>query len=204
MPVLKLDYFDIHGGRGETARLIMALGEIPFEDDRIPMSEWPSRRDSMPLKGVPVLHVDGDAVTQSNSINRYLGRIADLYPDDEYDALRCDEIMDAVEDVVTAVVVTMRMQDEAEKKAAREALVDGPIATYLGYLEERLAEGGEFFIDNRLTIADLKVFVWVRGLRKGILDHIPSDLVEKKAPLIAEHCDRLAQHPGIVAWYKSH
>lgn len=199
---LKLYYFDFHGGRGEAARLAMSLGEIAFSDERIPMADWPEVRDNMPFRALPVLEVDGEMIAQSNAINRFVGRLADLYPDDPLQALRCDETMDAVEDVVTKIAATFFMEDEAEKRKARERLAEGPIKLYLTRLQEVLLNrGGSYFADNRLTIADLKVFVWVRSLRSGILDHIPADLPERIAPQLAEHCDRIATHPGIVAYY---
>jgi glutathione S-transferase len=205
MPKLKLDYFDFHGGRGESARLTLAIGEIPFDDNRIPLADWPAARDDAPLKAVPVLHVDGEAVTQSNSINRFLGRLANLYPEDAFQALRCDEIMDVVEDALVKIVVTFGIKDEAEKKAAREKLSDGAIKQYLGYLGGLLdAGGGDYFVDDRLTVADLKVFIWVRSLRSGVLDYIPTDIVDTVAPNLAAHCDKVASHPSIVAWYDAH
>ena len=42
MAKLKLTYFDFHGGRGEPARLALSISGIPFEDDRVPPSEWGS------------------------------------------------------------------------------------------------------------------------------------------------------------------
>ncbi len=205
MHKLKLDYFDFNGGRGEVIRLIFAIGNIPFEDNRIPVSDWPSVRDDAPLRSLPVLHIDGEAVTQSNSINRFAGRLAKLYPEDPVQALRCDEVMDAVEDVLTDIVATFGMDDEAEKKAAREKLADGEITLFLTFLQELLEQrDSEYFVENRLTIADLRVFVWTRSLRSGVLDYIPGDIVEKVAPEIADHCDRVAAHPGIVAWSEAH
>jgi glutathione S-transferase len=98
--------------------------------------------------------------------------------------------------------VTMSIKDEAEKKAAREALADGPIALYLERLQAILeARGGEYFADDRLTVADLKVMVWVRGLRAGILDYVPSDLPDKLAPKLVEHLDRVLAHPKVAEYY---
>ena len=48
MPKLKLTYFDFHGGRGEPARLALSIGNIPFEDDRLPPSEWERRKPITP------------------------------------------------------------------------------------------------------------------------------------------------------------
>ncbi|TFH24220.1 MAG: glutathione S-transferase [Myxococcales bacterium] len=202
---LKLSYFDFNGGRGEAIRLAMALGEIAFEDHRIPTASWPSVKDQTPFHAVPVLEVDGEAITQSNAIIRFVGKLANLYPDNPLQAARCDEVMDAVEDIVSRVVATFGIEDEAAKRAAREALAEGPLRLYLVKLQDMLvARGGKYFADDRVTVADLKVYVWTRSLRSGVLDHIPPDLTDQVAPRLAEHCERLSAHPGIVAYYASH
>ena len=82
MAKLKLTYFDFHGGRGEPARLALSIGGIAFEDDRVPPSDWASRKAQTPFGALPVLEVDGQVVAQSNAINRYVGKLADLYPSD--------------------------------------------------------------------------------------------------------------------------
>jgi glutathione S-transferase len=202
LPKLKLSYFDFNGGRGEVARLALSLGGIPFEDDRIPLAEWPSVRDRTPFHAVPVLEVDGEVITQSNTISRFVGKLANLYPDDPLEAARCDEVMDAVEDVVTQVVHTFKIEDEEEKRAAREALATGPIRLYLAKLDEMLvARGGSYFAADRLTVADLTVFRWVRSIQSGVLDYIPVDLADSVAPQLANHCARLGELPGIVEYY---
>ena len=202
LPKLKLSYFDFKGGRGEAARLALCIGEVPFEDHRIPLSSWSSVRDQMPFHAVPVLEVDGEVITQSNAINRFVGRLANLYPNDPLEAARCDEVMDAVEDVVTEIVSTFRINDEAEKRSAREALVAGPLHLYLSRLDEMLVErGGSYFADDRLTIADLKMFVWIQNLRSGVLDHIPTDLVEELAPHLVGQYETLSVLPEIAQYY---
>ena len=55
--------------------------------------------------------------------------------------------------------------------------------------------------DGRLTMADLKVFVDVRGLNAGRLDHVPADLVQQVAPLLNAHQQRVAQTPAIARYY---
>ena len=202
MPALKLRYFDFHGGRGEVARLALALGGIPFTDERIPVQQWPAVRDTTPFRIVPVLEVDGEAISQSNAINRYVGRLADLYPEDALEALRCDEVMDAVEDVISKFVQTFRIENEDEKRAAREVLVNGPAKLYLEQLNRMLeARGGEFFAAGRLTVADLKVFVWLKSLLGGVLDYVPTDLPARHAPALLKQFERIQAIPGIVAYY---
>jgi prostaglandin-H2 D-isomerase / glutathione transferase len=201
MTTLKLTYFNFDGGRGEPARLALAIAGIPFEDDRVSFQDWPRRKSETPFHAVPVLEADGRALTQSNAINRYIGRMANLYPSDPWQAALCDEVMDAVEDIGTQIVATFNLPDD-EKKLRREALVAGPIPLYLSRLGQRLdANGARYFADNRLTVADLKVFVWVRYLKSGNLDHVPSDLPDRAAPEIAAHCSRIEEHPGVKAYY---
>lgn len=201
MPKLVLTYFDFDGGRGEAARLTMHLGGIAFEDKRVPGKDWPALRDKTPFQAMPVLEVDGKTITQSNTINRYLGKLAGLYPKDDWQAALVDEVMDAVEDISFRISSTMGLEDEAKKKA-REALAAGPIPRFLQQIEARLkAGGGEWFVEKRLTVADLRCFLWVRWLKSGALDHIPADIVDKNAPLLAKHLERVKSHPKIAAYY---
>jgi glutathione S-transferase len=202
MPKLKLTYFDFDGGRGEPARLALHIGSIPFEDERISPKDWPQFRDRTAFQALPTLEVDGKMVTQSNSINRYVGKVAGMYPKDDWQALLCDEVMDAAEDIGTRIGSTMELPADAKKKA-REDLAAGRITRYLEQLQIRLTTaGGEYFADKRLTVADLKIFILVRWLRSGVLDHIPKDLVDRVAPLIAKHFDRVAARPEVAEYYK--
>jgi glutathione S-transferase len=204
MAKLKLSYFDFHGGRGEPARLALSMGGIPFEDDRVPPSEWERRKPNTPFGALPVLEVDGQTLAQSNAINRYVGKLTDLYPTDAWQAALCDEAMEAVEDISTKIAATMFLADE-EKKTRRKALAEGPLPFYLTRLQQRLeAHGGHYFAADRLTVADLKVFVWIRHLRSGVLDHIPADLPDRVAPKLVELFGRVKNDPRVQAYYDKH
>ena len=203
MPRLKLTYFDFAGGRAEPARLAFHIGGIAFEDYRFPGTQFGEIRKSTPFGQVPVLEVDGVQVTQSDAITRYAGRLANLYPHDAYQALLCDEILQATEDFNIKLGTSFGLSGDALKQA-REALLKNTFPTYLAWLQAQLqAHGGEYFADNRLTIADLKVFVLVRGLGSGRLDHIPTDVVQQLAPDLVRHTARVAAVPAIAAYYAS-
>jgi glutathione S-transferase len=201
MPQLKITYFDFHGGRGEPARLALRIGGIAFEDVRFSFPEFAEVRKSTPFGQVPTLHVDGVQVTQSDAITRYVGKLTGLYPEDAFQALLCDEVLDAVEDANVKLGTTFGLTGDALKEA-RTALVNGALPQYLGWLQTQLqAHGGQYFADNRLTVADLKVFVFVQGLNSGRLDHVPTDLVDKVAPALTAHVQRVAQTPAIAQYY---
>lgn len=201
MNQLKLTYFDFHGGRGEPARLAMHIGGISFEDIRFAPKDFPEIRKSTPLNQVPTLHVNDIQVTQSDAITRYVGKLGGLYPEDAYQALLCDEIMGALEDINVKLGSTFGMSGD-DLKHAREALATGPLPQYLRWLQKQLEDhGGQFFADNRLTIADLKAFVILRWLSAGMLDHIPRTLVEDQAPKLQAYLHRIATLPEITQYY---
>ena len=83
--------------------------------------------------------------------------------------------------------------------------MEGPLRLYLTRLQERLeAQGGLYFAGNRLSVADLKVFVWIGHLKSGKLDHIPTDLPDRVAPKLVEHHERVKAVPEIRAYYAKH
>ena len=201
MPKLKLTYFDFHGGRAEPARLAMIIGGIAFEDERISFEEHAATLKNRPFEAVPVLEIDGLVISQSNTITRYVGKLADLYPEDNLQAALCDEVMSAMEDMTHMVVATFQMEED-EKKAAREVFAAGAMTVYLKRIEQYLKDrGGIYFADDRLTVADLKVYVWIAGLRSGVLDYIPSDIVAKTTPLLNDYFERIHLHPKITEYY---
>lgn len=192
MPKLRFTYFDIKGSRGQVARLALDYAGIAFEDVRLPFKEFVATKDSFPFGAVPILEVDGQVIAQSNGINRYVGKLCELYPTDPLQAALCDEIMSAVEDILQKGQRTLYIKDPEEKKKAREELAQGPITFFLQRIAARLEDrGSDYFADNRLTVADLKVFIWIRSLLLGIMDHVPPSLVEEQAPTLKAHHDRI-------------
>jgi glutathione S-transferase len=201
MTQFKLIYFDIDGGRGESIRLALHIGDLEFEDVRLTGPEFREARQSFRFHALPVLEIDGQPITQSTALVRYVGKLVGLYPADDMQALYCDEAMDVVEDLSHAIGRTYGLQGDALKQARTE-LAEGRLTTYIKGLDGLLARGGgKFFAEGRMTVADLKVFVATRSLAKGVLDHVPTDIVEDLAPALAEHRDRIANDPRVLAYY---
>ncbi len=203
MTSYKLTYFDFDGGRAEPIRIAFHAAGIEFEDHRISFQEFGEMRRDTRFNSVPVLEIDGAAVTQSNALMRYVAKLTGLFPEDNLQALYCDEAMGALEDLSHYIVRSFGLQGE-ELRQAREKLVDGWLSVYLRGLNDLLTRGGgEYFADSRLTVADLKAFVQTRTLMAGKLDHVPPDLVQQLAPALAEHQKRIAADPRVVAYYDS-
>jgi len=44
--------------------------------------------------------------------------------------------------------------------------------------------------------------MFIRWLRSGVLDHIPKDLVDRIAPSLVKHSERVTNHPKVAEYYK--
>ncbi|KAF4737103.1 glutathione Stransferase, partial [Perkinsus olseni] len=123
--VLKLHYFDI-AGVAEACRLAFAISGIAFEDVRIKPADWPAKKEAnvYPMNQLPVLEFeDGTMVCQSSAILRYVASLnpsANLYPADNRERLRVDEMLGIVADVRAKIGATIYMTDESQKEAARK------------------------------------------------------------------------------------
>ena len=201
MPQLRLCYFDFDYGRAEPARIALSIADLPFEDDRIPYNDWLHRKDEMPFGAIPVLYVDGRPLAQSDAINRYVGKLAGLYPEDPWQAAMCDEVMGVVEDSFHQITHSFGLPEPETK--ARRALMDTEILPrYMKRLGQILEENGrEFFADNRLTVGDLKVADWVQALQSGQLEYVRDNLPQLFAPSLVEHAARVKADPRVKAYY---
>ena len=73
MPMVKFVYFDAEA-KGEVARLLLAAGNIDYEDFRISFADWPKHKADTPFGQMPVLHWDGEELAQSWAINKFIAR----------------------------------------------------------------------------------------------------------------------------------
>lgn len=199
----RLTYFDMEGGRAQPVRIALHAAGIQYEDRRLSFPEFGAACGEFRFGCVPVLEVDGQQVTQSNAQARYAGKKAGMYPEDDLQALYCDEVLGAVEDCVHRIGPTMRMEGE-ELRKAREFLVNERLPIMIKGLDELLKRGGgQYFADNKLTVADLKVADLVGWLGSGMLDHIPQDFVQNISAALVEHLGRIMQEPPVAAYYAS-
>jgi len=199
----KVTYFDMNGGRGEPIRIALHAAGVKFEDERWSFPEFGEKRNSRRFQAVPTLQLNGETITQSNAISRYVGKLAGLYPEDPLQALYCDEVMDALEDLNHYLVQTFGLEGD-ELKKARETFMEGRLTTFAKGLEECLERGGgQYFADKRLTVADLKMLTMLQSVRSGNLDHIPTDYIDQVAPAFKAYQTRIEKEPQVLAYYAS-
>ena len=195
----KLIYFDAPVSRGEECRLALHLAGIDFEDVRINPAAWPAMKEQTPYGSLPVLEWPGKpALAHSNAILVLIGRRHGLHPADDFEAARHEGMMQHVETLRAVVSPTLRMA-EAEKKAAREALVAEFLPAWAKAAERNMLHT-PFFGGDTLQVVDLKLYMAVRWFNGGKVDHIPATIFAGYPRLSAVH-DAVRDHPGVKAWY---
>jgi glutathione S-transferase len=195
----KLIYFDAPVSRGEECRLALHLAGIDFEDVRVKADAWPAMKEQMPYGALPVLELPGrPPLAQSNAILVMIGRGHGLHPADDFEAARHEAMMQHVEDLRAAVGPTIRMSD-AEKKAAREALVRGFLPAWANAAEKNIP-GEPFFGGAKLHVVDLKLHMAVRWFIGGKVDHIPATIFAGYPKLMRVH-DAVRDYGAVKTWY---
>ncbi|KAG9399185.1 hypothetical protein AC1031_012146 [Aphanomyces cochlioides] len=121
-PAIKLTYFDF-AARGETTRLALVIGDVPFEDERLQREDWPALKASMPYKKLPVMTVDGHILCQSLAISRNAAKLTGLYPlDNHVDACLVDDVGDFYADILQTIIPMLFETDAAKKEAMETQL----------------------------------------------------------------------------------
>jgi glutathione S-transferase len=107
-------------------------------------------------------------------------------------------MMQHVEDLRAVVAPTIRMA-EAEKKAAREAIVAGYLPAWARSAEKNIS-AEPFFGGAKLHVVDLKIYMAVRWFIGGKVDYIPASIFAGYRKLTGVH-DAVRDHPGVKSWY---
>ena len=202
-PSIKLTYFSA-AGRAEAARLIFYIGGIPFEDKRITREQFMAMKDTFPLGQVPTLEINGDVMTQSYAMMRYAGRLSGLYPSTRpVLALKIDEVLSVMGEIEARMVPSFYESDVAKKKAMREELPTVTLPRYAGLLEACLQKMKQtpFFQSDRIYVHEVAIYIWVKSLRSGVIDFIPTTVLSSYQ-LLNEMHDKVANHPKVQEWYR--
>lgn len=195
----RLTYFDTPRSRGEECRLALVLAGVDFEDRRVTFDAWAALKPTTPFGSLPTFEVEGKpAVSQSNAILAHIAHSYGLLPDDAWEALRLDSLMDSVEELRHTIAKTFGIKDAAELAAKRAELVSSTIEPWLANMEKQIV--GPFAGGARISVADIKLFVVLGWFKGGALDHVPAD-VSAKCPKLEQLYESVKQHPKVAAWY---
>ena len=155
MASLKLVYFDARGVV-ENARILLAISNIPYEDQRFSIKpaasgsgfeypEFAAFKAQGELKAnmdrAPLLFVGTDVIGQSKAIERYVARRGGLMGSNDIEAAQIDCICEHIRDIKEKYGKVRAIADAAEKETAMSKWFDTELSEWLTKLETSLPSG---------------------------------------------------------------
>jgi len=210
----KLYHFEHHtfAAPGEPVRLTLIVGGVDFDDIRIPREgpKWPELKDNdkvCPFAQLPVMDVGGTIITQANSILRYAGLLAGLYPaHDVARVAKVDEILGAIQDIKGRMLPSMLEMNTELKREMRSKLGRDVLPFWFSRLEAslnandaRLQGVRGFAVGDRLTIADLALVCFLGWFQSGAILGIPSTLTDEY-PRLTKVVETALSVPQVFKW----
>ena len=205
--MIKIYYSHLPFWRAEVLRVSLFIKDIPFEDVRVSREEFihmiktgflPNGKRS-PFHQLPVIEVDGEIIGQTGAIARYCGKVSNLYADDKLKAAKIDQIIDAATDITNVVSPTIREKDEVKKIEDRKILVNKLLPRWFRYLENLLLEDDSIWFVEKMTIADIAMWRLLGWLTSGIIDGIPTSIIDDFPKLKNIH-HQVHTHPKVQEW----
>jgi len=205
--MIKIYYSHTPFWRAEVLRVSLFIKDIPFEDARVSREEFvhliktgflPNGKRA-PFHQLPVIEVDGKIIGQTGAIARYCGKVSNLYSDDIFLAAKIDQIIDAATDITNLVSPTIREKDQIKKMEDRKVLVNKLLPRWFRYLENLLSEDNSTWFVEKMTIADIAIWRLLGWLTSGIIDGIPTSIVDNFPKLKNIH-HQVHTHPKVQEW----
>ena len=205
--MIKIYYSHLPFWRAEVLRVSLFIRDIPFEDVRISREEFihliktgflPNGM-KVPFHQLPVIEVDGEIIGQTGAIARYCGKVSNLYADDMLKAAKIDQIIDAATDITNVVSPTIREKDQEKKMEDRKVLVNKLLPRWFRYLENLLLEDDSTWFVEKMTIADIAMWRLLGWLTSGIIDGIPTSIIDDFPKLKNIH-HQVHTHPKVQEW----
>ncbi|OXA52352.1 glutathione S-transferase 1 [Folsomia candida] len=181
----KLTYFNMRG-RAECIRMIFAAAGTKYEDNRIASEDWPAVKASTPWGQIPILEVGDKTLAQTITICRYLGHQLKLSGKDSWEAAKCDEYVDAVNDLFNEWVKYFFEKDPDKKIKAHADFKSVPLPKYLSKFNDIQSKvDGPYLIGKDLTWADIFIADKLNRLQEtegpDVLDPYPNLKAFKEA-----------------------
>ncbi|MCJ1308199.1 hypothetical protein MMC25_001852 [Agyrium rufum] len=165
--VPKLHYFELKSrGRGQVIRLLFEDADVAYIDIRYPFQEWPQLKQGSvaemnPVKTLPILELNGQSITQSYPMLRYLAHKLDAYDgQDDYEKYFVDAMCDICIDWRVHYGAARfggvpKMMDDHKELVQKKFLP----ALEIHLSTNELSKKGPFILSDRMTYADLVLFI---------------------------------------------
>jgi len=172
---IHLYYFGARG-RGDPIRLLLEDTGLPYSFHAV--NDWPGDKKGninfSPFGQLPVLHHNGFVLGQSNSILRYVGRVANRGGSNHQESALMDMILDSVEDLRTSYGNVIYGDYEGTVGRFVSKLPD-TLKNFENFLNQHNVE---YFGLNNFSYPDAALFCMIENIRMKMspncLDNFPA------------------------------
>ena len=139
-------------------------------------------------------------MSQSQAIATFCGKLAGLCPKDPWEAAKCDEVTQLINQDIRDRVIspTMREPDAAKKMVMRKELADTKLFEKFKILSSMISPSG-YFVGDSVTMADLHCYVLLNWLGMEVLDGVPKETV-LIWPKLTNLCRKINSIPAVAKW----
>ena len=164
MAAYKMVYFPVEA-KGELIRFIFAQAGVEYQQELVTRASWPALKPKTQFGYIPILEFDGNSLSGSGPIARYLAEKHGLAGSNEIENAKIAAIKDFQDEVVQKMGKAFWTKpDEASKKELDEQVVKEHIPRYLGTLEKIIKEnlaGNGWLFGSKVTYVDLNLYLIV-------------------------------------------
>ncbi|KAI9620366.1 hypothetical protein KEM48_008189 [Puccinia striiformis f. sp. tritici PST-130] len=189
MPSYKLTYFDMKGGRGDSIRMAFHYAGIPFEDERLTREEFGAIKDSLPSGQLPILSIDDKKVI-SQEVQSYVTLVA------------WQASIQMIEKKLSVSISRCVLLTHPGKEIVTKMVIEERIPKMLRHLDKYLDQKQTTFsAGNKLTVADLRIYSALTFYESGILQVLPTDILDKYPHIVKLH-QAIEGDEKISSWIK--
>ncbi|KAF6207934.1 hypothetical protein GE061_016383 [Apolygus lucorum] len=179
MPTYKLTYFDAKG-LAEGIRLLLSYMGKDFEDNRLafamdPTSPWHKLKSELKYGKLPVLEIDGQQISQSTAICRYLADEAGLLGANAWENLQIDIIAGSVKDLAAGLAAIFAEQNADTKAEKLKVLKETTVPFYLNIYDDTVKDNNGYLANGKLSWVDL----WFLGYAETLEAVVEEPIFDK-------------------------
>lgn len=193
-PQPKIKVYDLDTTyKGELIRTALKAGKITFEDVRIKRDDWPAKKDSFPLKQLPVFEVMGKQKIQTNAIMHSICLRNGYLPLEPCKYSSVLEMCGMIDDIGMGFAMGMLpiLSEDTRKKKMLE-FTSQKLPLIFRALETRLKvnKSQEYFVGRKYSMVD---FYMVAAAKTMILAPAHAKIFEdalKNSPVLKKYLEK--------------
>ena len=190
-------YFD-GKGRAEAIRMMLHIAGADWKDTRFGFKDWPAIKPTTPLGSVPVLKIGDETYCQSVALMRYTAKLAGFYPEDALEALKCDQALDTLNELMSKAP---RSEDKDEMKKLREEFQATHMTKTAAFLESCIEKNGGVGFCKEPSVADVALSMVTASIESGTFDYIDAAFFKAYRGIVAT-CESIAKNEKIASYSK--